>query len=216
MRRGTSAPWAAGIVSLVVVFWATRIVMPAKHFEGDVFDLHHYFYPHYETIFGWLAAGVLPLWTPYELAGLPLSADPAGGLFYPPHALYLVLPTHLALAASGLVHLVWIALTTAWFARRIGLGVVPAALAGVLFALRGSMPGDLFLAPCRLEAAAWLPLGCVAVLDLVQAHEHGHMRSAVRAGAVLALAAGMSCLAGYPQSTVFLLYAWTSLFVALL
>jgi len=212
MTRGVSAAVAA----LVVVFWTTRIVLPSRIYSGQVFDLHNLFYPHYEAAYAWIAAGRLPLWTPYELLGAPWSAVPSGGVFYPPHVLYLLLPTHLALAASGLLHLVVIALSTAWFARRAGLDATPAALAGILVVMRGAIPGELYLAPCRLEAEAWLPLGCIAVLDLVRAAERGHMRDATHAGAVLAFATALSCLAGYPQSTVFLGYAWTSLLMALL
>jgi hypothetical protein len=156
-----------------VLTWGTLLLVAVLCFTPpsilESIDYVFYYRPQMQFLRDALFDLRLPLWNPYQLCGVPWLGSPLGGLFYPPHVLYLVLPTHLALAASGLLHLLWIALSTAWFVRRVGVGVAPAALAGVLYALRGMMPGDLFLAPCRLEAASWLPLGCLAVLDLVRA-----------------------------------------------
>jgi hypothetical protein len=213
-RFRSLACWPVAIAALVTAFWTARVVLPGDARSLEIADLLYYFYPVYDAAYGWLAAGKLPLWNPYELCGIPWLADPAGGFFYPPHALYLVLPTHLALAASGLLHLIWIGLSTALLTRRMGLGAAPATLAAILFAMRGTLPGELSLAPCRLEAAAWLPLGCIAVLDLASGVERGRAREALRAGALLALAVAASCLAGYPQVTVLLGYAWGALLLA--
>jgi hypothetical protein len=197
-----------GLALLAGVFFVWRLVW---HGEGVVLansDLLLYFYPLYEATYARMRAGVLPLWNPYQLCGLPWLAPLQVGAFYPGHVLYLVLPTHLALALTTLLHFVFIALTTAAFARRVGLSLPAALVAAMLFTLRGTIT-HLTLFPNSLEAAAWLPLGGIAVLDLLD----GDVR---RGTLLLAVATAASFLAGYPQTTVFLLYAWGTLFVALL
>ena len=155
-----------------------------------------------------MAAGALPLWNPFQLCGIPWLATLQGGFFYPLHALYLVLPLHLGLAASHAVHLPLAALSMAAFARCAGLSGAAAWLAAVLFALRGLF-GQSLAAPNYLEAAAWMPLGALGVVELV--------RDRPRRGAVLlAVATALSFLAGYPQPTVYMVYAWGTLLVALL
>jgi hypothetical protein len=206
--RATSLRHALALGMIVALFWASRLVIPG-HLEGMFAgDLRLYHYPTYETFFRLLARGELPRWNPYQLCGLPWLGPPTGGFFYPPHLLHLILPTHAALAASSLLHLVLIALTTALFVRRAGLGAPPAALAALLFALRGTVRAWVLL-PSILEAAAWLPLGCLAVLRL------SHERSA-RAAGLLAVTTAASWLAGGLQATVYLFYAWAALLVALL
>ena len=194
--------------ALVMAWWITRLLGPGSRTSQASYDLRAYFYPLYEGFYGRLAKGSLPLWNPYQLCGLPWLATLQGGFFYPPHALYLVLPTRIALAASGLAHLLLVALSTALFASRVGLTPAAATLAAVLFTLRGSIPYWL-LWPYMLEAISWLPLGCLAVLGLAR----GEGRRAV---GFLALAVGASLLAGSPQATVFLVYTWTALLLSLL
>ena len=101
-------------------------------------DLINYFLPAYETTFGYMANGQMPLWNPYNLCGLPWLATPQIGVFYPGHWLYLVLPSQLGLAISHVAHLLLIGLTTARFARRLELSAAAAALAGLLFAIQGA------------------------------------------------------------------------------
>src|SRR5262249_4252836 len=108
---------------------------------------------------------------------------------------------------SNVLHLVLIAVATAAFARRLGLGVAAALLAAVIFTLRGTIPYLLF-SPNHLEAIAWLPVGAIACVDLVR-------RPGRRAVALLAVATGMSLLGGYPQPTVYTVYTWATLWVAL-
>src|SRR5581483_4314704 len=206
--RGT-APVAVAVAAVAALFWALHF-RPGGHsaplMGGG--DLRIYFYPYYDAAYRWMASGVLPLWNPYQLCGIPWIGTVQGGLFYPVHALYLALPTYLALALSGLLHLIFVAVATMAFARTVGLAMPAAALAALLFPLRGIMPSWLVW-PYLLEAAAWLPLGSLAVLRLTR--EPG-----TRPVGILALATGMSALAGGPQATAYLVYAWAALLVSLL
>ena len=171
-------------------------------------DLGAYYLPVYHAFYGAMAAGRLPLWNPDQLCGVPWLASLEGGPFYPPHALYLLFPTRIALALSGLLHLGLAAVTTAALARKLGIGAAGATIAAMLFALRGVLPSFL-LWPHLLEAAAWLPLGCVAVVDVARG-------TGRRGAALLAFAAGMSVLASCPQMTVYLAYVWGTLLAAAL
>jgi hypothetical protein len=172
------------------------------------FDVNLYFYPVYEATYRRIAAGTIPTWNPWQLCGIPWLATLQGGVFYPFHVLYLLLPLHLGLAASHLIHLPLAALATAAFARRAGLSGPAAILAALLFTIRGMFALSL-AAPNYVEAVAWLPVGALGVLDLAR----GRLAPGA---ALLALAATMSLLAGYPQPTAYMLCLWASLAVALL
>jgi hypothetical protein len=194
-----------GLALFVAASWALRF---AGHGTFPALDVLLYFLPLYEATYARVAAGTLPLWNPYQLCGEPWIATLQAGVFYPPHLLYLLLPLASAYAASGVLHLVVAALSTAAFCRRAGLGAAAAMLAAVLFALRGRMAYSL-IQPNFLEAVTWLPLGALAVLRIASG-EH-------RIGAgLLALATALSLLAGYPQPTIYMAYAWSLLLVALL
>jgi hypothetical protein len=204
--RSLALPVGVGIV--VVLFWWFRLVVPGHEWSLRTLDLRLFFFPIYKALFARVANGELPLWNPYQLCGVPWLGSPQGGLFYPPHVLYLLLPSHVALAASGVLHLLLIALSTALLARRVGLAPTAAAVAAFLFALHGFVQ-TWFRAPPLLEAAAWLPLGCVAILDVAR-------RPGAGPAALLAVAMAASWLAGGPQPTVYVLYAWATLLPAAL
>jgi hypothetical protein len=210
MSRGTRATWAEPtlVAALVALFWALRVVRPAQVPSPESFDLRVYFYPTYDAFYGFLARGELLRWNPYQLCGLPWLGTSAGGYFYPPHLLYLILPTHVAMAASSLLHLVLGALFMLVFARRLDLAASAGVLAAVLFTCRGALTYWVRW-PYHLEPGAWLPLGCVAVLTLA--------RGRPLPGAVLlATVTGMSWLAGGPQMTVFSVYARAALLLVVL
>jgi hypothetical protein len=202
-----AAPFAALAAGVALAWWG-RLVLPAGVVAFANSDALTYFYPLYDVAFGWMARGVLPLWNPYQLCGIPWLATLQGGFFYPPHALYLVLPTYAAMALLSVGHLALFAVGTGAFARRLGLGVPAALAAGALIGLRGWAP-HLVMFPNWLEGAAWLPLGCLAVHALA----HG---AGARAAAPLATVTALGWLAGYPQITVYVLYAWATLLVVLL
>src|SRR6185503_737036 len=203
MPSGLRATLAAIVLAAVVaMLWNDKLVS-GDRFELANVDAGGYLYPAYETTYARMANGVLPLWNPYQLCGVPWLGALQTGVLYPPHALYLVLPTYEAMSTLVLVHLLIAALATFAVTRRAGIGLAGAVLAGVLFASRGRLP-FLSVVPNMFEAASWLPLGCLAVLQLAD----GALRRGI---ATLAVATGMSLLAGYPQYTMFLLYAWASL-----
>jgi len=209
MSRGPSQ-WILGIglLATVALFWVYRIWLPGTEVGLLTSDVFLYYLPIYETLYGTLLEGKLPLWNPYQLCGIPRIASLQAGFFYPGHVLYLVLPVKLAFGLSGLLHLGFVAVTMSVLARRLGFGVSAIVVAAGVVAIRGRYPGMVFF-PNMLEAAAWLPLGAIAVLGVVRG-------SGLRSTALLATATGMSLLAGYPQVSVYLVYGWGALLAGLL
>ena len=195
-----------GVAALTTILWTIGALAPAHHDYWSSLDLRWYFFPVYDAFYGALRARAPMIWNPYQLCGMPVLGTLQGGFFYPFHVLYLLLPTESALAVSTALHLALIAGTGAAFARRGGLSVPGATLAAAVLALTGPLP-QWQLWPYLLEASAWMPLGAIGVLDITADRR-------ARGGLVLALAAGASCLAGCPQSTVFAGYAWAGLLIA--
>ena len=199
---------ALGLAVVVTSYWWLRLVRPGRHVVFANSDLLVYYYPLYDAAYAWLARGVVPLWNPYQLCGIPWLATLQGGFFYPGHVLFLLLQTHLAMAASSLLHFLLIAFSMTALARRVGFVAASAVLAALLPVVRGALP-QLVLVPNYLEAAAWLPLGAIAIHRLAGGE-------GVRTVLLLALATATSWLAGCPQVTVYLLYAWATLLLAFL
>ncbi|MGH6692228.1 MAG: hypothetical protein ACREF4_16285, partial [Gammaproteobacteria bacterium] len=195
-----------GVAALTALLWEIGALAPAHPQPWTSLDLRAYFFPAYEAFYGALRAGAPMLWNPYQLCGMPWLGTLQGGFFYPPHALYLILPTPWALASSTVLHLALAAAGTAVFARRAGSSPASAALAAVVFTGAG-MLRTMQLWPYFLETCAWLPLGALAVLELTR-------EAPMRGTLGVALASGMSWLAGSPQATAFSCYAWAALLVA--
>jgi hypothetical protein len=197
----------AALFCLLVVlpFWHFRLVVPADRLGQDA---ARFFYPVYKWTAAQIAGGTFPLWNPYQLCGIPTLATLQGGLLYPPHALYLLLPTHVALSALGLLHLFLASSFMLIFCLRARLGMAPALLAATLVGIRGSQPGTLFN-PAMQESSTWIGLGLIGVLELAD----GRLQ---RGSIVLALATSMSLLAGFPQQAAYSCYACAGLLAILL
>jgi hypothetical protein len=189
-------PWALGLgfAALTALFFQTRILMPGTEKDLLVSDIHLYYLPTYELLYGALLEGRLPLWNPFQICGVPQLASLQAGFFYPPHVVYLFVSAETGWWISCVLHLALVGVGMACFVRRLGLGAGAAFAAAVFLALRGRYPGMIFF-PNMLEAAAWLPLGAVAVVGIV--HERR-----VRFAVGLAACTGLSLLAGYPQASV--------------
>ncbi len=147
-----------------------------------------------------LHAGEVPLWNPDSLCGVPLLAQAVHGIFSPPMLLATSLvPPALAYGWVALLQTVLAALFMALLARQLSCGPWPSVLAGLSFALSGFFATRMQYLQIT-GAALWLP----AVLLGVERIVAGGGRRAV-CGTALAL--GCSSLAGFPQSTVHIVYA---------
>jgi hypothetical protein len=130
-----------------------------------------------------------PLWTPLQVLGKPLAADPLAAVWYPPNWLLRRLPFPLGWNASLAVHH---ALATAGlFALLRSRGVVPAAaaLGGVLFGFGGMLVSSDNMINA-LQSAAWAPWTVLA-FDTWLARRGRAWLVATAAGLALTLLGGM-------------------------
>ncbi len=104
-----------------------------------------------------IAAGELPLWNPGSFCGHPLYATGQASTFYPPNAMFWVMPTLQAYVAFTWLHLWLGGLFMYLFLRRIGVGGLGACAGGLMFAMAGFF-AVRFIWPMLLGSAIWLPL----------------------------------------------------------
>jgi hypothetical protein len=137
-------------------------------------------------------AGEIPLWNPYNVAGLPFLAQWNTLTLYPLSLVYVLLPLPWSLNFFNLLHLYLGGLGMFCLARRWMNHGAAAAVAGVGYAFGGLLVSALMW-PNNIAALGWLPL--VLMLGERAAGEGG--RSCVRAGLVTAL----QFLCGAPEIT---------------
>lgn len=195
-RRGS---WFAIALILAVIgaFWVHRVHIdrPTDHgFPSS--DMSRYFYPTAVYMHRELQRGHLPLWNPYQMAGMPALASLTQGLLYPPNAiaLYWLRPAR-ALEVLAVAHLALAAGLTFAFARHIGLSHAASIAAALAFALSGAMLRTLYN-PAFLSTCAWLPGLLWAVSGLVR---EVRLRWSIVLGSIGALA----FLGGYAQGFLF-------------
>ena len=140
-----------------------------------------------------VGGGHLPLWFPeFAGGGHPVHAAWMYGLFYPPLALFLVLPPETAWTGLAIAHLVFGGAGMYRFLRAEGRDGAAAASGAVVFAVSHFMVGRIVAGHLNLVMPfAWVPWVLLATRRVV----HGER------GAVgwLALCAAMGLLAGHVQ-----------------
>ena len=160
------------------------------------------FGPWREYALGLLRDGHLPLWNPYNGAGVPLLANYQSALVYPASWAGLILPVGFALSITAVLH-VFLAGWGMWmFAGRAGLPTLGRGVSALAFGLSGYLVARLGTFPI-VTAAAWIPWLMWAVLGGVR---WGRPRDI----AWTALFSGLLLLAGHAQT------AWYGLLLAAL
>ena len=141
-----------------MVLWQARIVapvVPPQPVGTKNGDLYTIYYPLYS--FAYRGAEFLPAWNPYQLAGTPTVGYLAGGLYYPPNWLSVVLPVHRALGVLLALHLALAGVGTWMLARSVGLSRAAAAVGAIAFLANGYLVGE-HLRPMYLLGLAWVPI----------------------------------------------------------
>ncbi len=145
--------------------------------------------------------GRLPLWNPALYGGIPALGNPQMAQLYPPHLLFLVLPLGWALNLTILLHLALAGMGMGFWARSLGAGTVPAALAGVLLMGSGPLLARLFAGQLTILCVmSWAPLLLLACDRMVEGQGGRRWRWAL-AGV---FAGAMMLLAGHPQTLLIL------------
>jgi hypothetical protein len=153
-----------------------------------------YMYPYRFFAAEALKAGRVPLWNPHIYFGAPFLANLQSAVFYPPHVLFLLLPTASAMNWSVVLHL-GLCAYFGYLAARIVVGVdaLSAVVGGALFGLSGFVGAQVGHLN-QLNAAAWLPLALVALHQALE-------RRSPRWVAALAVVLGVQLLAGHAQES---------------
>jgi O-antigen/teichoic acid export membrane protein len=152
-----------------------------------------------------IAAGELPLWQPYILAGSPFLAAGQSSALYPFSVLFYILPLY---AAYGwfTVTQVWLAAATMYLLMRVlGIRRLGAALSGIAYAFSGFYMVSVVF-PMIIAAAAWLPFE-LAMIELVlrQAPAPGGRPATLPWMLLGALGLTMAALAGHVEALYFIL-----------
>ena len=141
-----------------------------------------------------LEAGRLPLWNPYARFGAPLMATGVVGLLYPPNWLVLAHEDPQdGLALGALVSFAIAGGLMFGFLRALGLGLASCVLGAVAFSLSGTLVAQAHFYQ-RMASLVWLPGVLWGVHGVTGARGRGRGRPA----AGLAVAVGMTLLAGFP------------------
>ena len=158
-----------------------------------------------------MSQGEIPLWNPFNNGGLPFIADTQAAVFYPPRWLTIALSalgggwSYNSLQLEMTLHVLLYTLIMYLFVRRLTLqdprSPLAAICAAVIIGYGGYTTGYPLLQLAVLEAAIWLPL---ALLGVLEATRRGRMALAFIALAGFGL--GTSWLAGHPQTSWFLSY----------
>ncbi len=194
--------WMPVGLCLVVpwVWWHYKLGAAAARASVNFWNADQFFYTVPAVAYArWmLRQGIVPLWNPYQLCGAPFLAVQLHGMLYPPHLLAAVLPMA-AWARAMLVGHFALGMAGAWWCARIfGAARLAALLAGVAYALGGSLAGlGMTSMHPALVSAAWFPWQLGLTRALLRAERAWRWRAAAL-GATIAL----SFLGGHPQYVV--------------
>ncbi len=155
--------------------------------------------------------GHLPLWDPLLGMGAPLFANYQVALLYPPNVLLFLVGPIWGQGLLVALHLIWAGLGMYILARRLELGVLPGAIAGMAFSLSGYLVARSGFLSIN-AAAAWLPWVILAADRLLKMSQGAAARDEVlKAGCWLSIALSFQWLAGHAQTawyTAVVLAAW--------
>ncbi|MBW4437945.1 MAG: oligosaccharide flippase family protein [Pleurocapsa minor GSE-CHR-MK-17-07R] len=146
-----------------------------------------------------LRAGEIPLWNPYQFAGVPFLAAGQQSTLYPFSLLYYALPLETAYGWFTVVQL-WIAGAGLFaLARGLGASRTGATIAGITYQLAAFFVTSAVF-PMMIAGAAWLPVVLLMCENIIA--RRGILRG--RPGAPVwmgigALALGLCVLAGHVE-----------------
>ena len=158
-----------------------------------------------------LSRGEIPLWNPYNNSGLPFIADTQAAVFYPPRWITIGLSklaggwSYNSLQLEMTFHVLLYTLLMYAFVRRLTLrdarSHLAALISAVIIGYGGFSTGYAPLQLAILEAAVWLPLTALGILEATR-----DAKLKLRFIALAGWALGLSWLAGHPQTSWFLTY----------
>lgn len=164
---------AEALAGPVLIAASVLVVLHDFAFGGKVssqhVDLLAYSLPVHCFMGSSLAAGHIPAWNPYTMAGVPAAADPLSGWMYlPVMLLYSLLPCGLAIGWFVVLQPILAGVGLYLFLRSEGVSRVPSTAGGVALALFGS--GSIITVRLPfMEIVAWIPWLLAATSRCLQA-----------------------------------------------
>ncbi|MSQ28734.1 MAG: hypothetical protein EXR51_11460 [Dehalococcoidia bacterium] len=205
-------PWMLLGALTVLFFWPLTVKGEVLFWGTPLLQ----FFPWRDLAVAEYLSGRLPLWNPYAGMGAPLAANIQSGVFYPPNAVYLILPIERAMTVTVLIHVFLAGAFTHRFARSLGRTQTGAFVAALAFMFSGyviARAGFLSI----VSAVAWLPAVMLGIEQALQAGPAGSILQRARGALGLACATAMLLLAGHVQLAYYILVfassylAWRSL-----
>lgn len=193
---------AVFVLGLVVIGFLLLLVIAGWRVAGYMAgwsDLASYHLPKYQYAAERLTSGSLPLWNPYEFAGIPFLATLQPGVYYPPVVFfYSLLSGEIAHVGFFALHIGIAAVATLLLMRSFGCRFWPSVLASLwvtqpLWLLR------VYDHPNFIAALCWIPLLLLFLRRCILA-------PSLRAATALAACAALQFLAGYPPITFATVY----------
>jgi len=187
------------IFTLAVLFFKKVIFasLPVVLGSPILVDLTNQWYPWRLFGFGMLRQGIIPLWNPYCFCGSPFLANWYSGLFYPPNWIFLVLPVHLALNYSIVLHVALCGVFTYAYMRVIVGDRLSSLFAAVTFMFSAQLMLRIFAGHLSLICAmAWFPLELLTI-------EKGLRTRRILYFSLCGFAFAAQITAGYPQLVLY-------------
>jgi hypothetical protein len=208
-----TAVWLGPALIVVSVLFALRGFVVGGTLTNQHPDLLTFWLPRWSFLGDSIAAGRIPIWNPYEMAGYRFAADPQSGWLYaPPMLLFSTLSPGLALRSFIVFNPLLAGLGLFAFLRMESIGRIAATAGGLVLAMTMStstiaislpFAGAIAWTTVLLVAAAgsrrslrwsgrlaWLALGCFAWSQVAAAHmSHGLVIATAFATAYLAAGA---------------------------
>lgn len=174
-----------------------RVVFAAQSLSGG--DLVNQYIPYKNLIVDQIKQGEFPHWNPLTFSGRPLQADIQTGVFYPPNALFLILPAHKAFDVLTVLHFVLLGIGAYVFFRKMLENDTCAFLSAITFSIAGFFATQLHSGIVLfIFTGAWLPW-------MLWAAERGIAERDSRGYLWLATFGALQLLAGAPQIAF---YSW--------
>ena len=187
------------VVLPLITFWALWAPNPADRlmFKGDILMQG---YPSRFFVHSLFSAGEMPLWNPYQLAGMPLLGDVQVAVFYLPNLilnwLYLGqdLP-YLAFEGAVIAHYMLGGLFFYAYLRNLRVGPAAALVGAIAFEFNGFFIGhrghyNMFGVVVWVPAVLWL---------LDRAWQAKALRGTILWTALAGLTLSQMLMAGHPQ-----------------
>ncbi len=165
-------PRAAGVAVVASVAMAVYFVLVELHRPALTpnFDVYIYYLPNkIHAVYSAWHAGKGLLWNPYQACGEPFFANPAMGLLYPPHLLFLVLDPNVALHVVLILNMVVGAVGMFLLGIELGFGPVAALGGMVAFQLGSPMATLTGWSPMDNGPWTWLPWALLCCERLLRA-----------------------------------------------